>query len=360
MTYLFSIQGEGRGHLTQALALKEKLESRQHQVAAVIVSSSKELPSFFKEGIGCPVYTLPGPKFAVDKKNQGIKIGKSAWLAFCHLPLYWQSLKKTRAIIKEYSPDVLVSFYEPLLSSYCRLYRARRPLACIGHQYFVSHPASRWPRLGYFTKLAFLFYNWLTAGPASLRIALSFTNSPDVLKKKLFICPPLIRTAIKNRPMTHAPFILIYLLNAGYSAEIIGWCQTHPESRVEAFWDKPEPAHFGNNLVFYPLSGQKFIDRLAACRTYVSTAGFDSIAEAAYLQKNIVMIPTKNHFEQKYNAADAGRAGLAQQAGEFTSSLLIAEQQKNPSPKATRLFREWVDNYDNKIVDLLEKLADRK
>ena len=54
MKYLFIIQGEGRGHLTQALSLRQKLIAEGNQVVGVLVGKSpaRRLPSFFVEKMG--------------------------------------------------------------------------------------------------------------------------------------------------------------------------------------------------------------------------------------------------------------------------------------------------------------------
>ena len=76
MKYLFFVQGEGRGHLTQALALKEKLEKRSQEIVAIITGedSKHKLPAFFKEQIDCPLFTIDSPNFIVDKQEKGIKV----------------------------------------------------------------------------------------------------------------------------------------------------------------------------------------------------------------------------------------------------------------------------------------------
>jgi len=104
------------------------------------------------------------------------------------------------------------------------------------------------------------------------------------------------------------------------------------------------------------LSGQKFIDRLAACQAYVSTAGFDSIAEAAFLEKNILMVPTKNHFEQKCNAIDARRAGLAVSADDFDLSL-VTNNKKTHSDRSIKTYKEWVERSSDKIINILERYS---
>jgi UDP:flavonoid glycosyltransferase YjiC (YdhE family) len=46
--FLFVVQGEGRGHLTQALALQDILHNAGHKVVAVLVGKSyRKIPDFF-------------------------------------------------------------------------------------------------------------------------------------------------------------------------------------------------------------------------------------------------------------------------------------------------------------------------
>lgn len=50
MKVIFVIQGEGRGHLTQALALGQMLRHEGHEVVKVLVGKSKNrmIPAFFR------------------------------------------------------------------------------------------------------------------------------------------------------------------------------------------------------------------------------------------------------------------------------------------------------------------------
>ena len=61
--FLFVVQGEGRGHLTQAISLFEILTSAGHQVVAVMVGMDDEqnLPAFFREKIPVEINTFPAP-----------------------------------------------------------------------------------------------------------------------------------------------------------------------------------------------------------------------------------------------------------------------------------------------------------
>ena len=57
MRVLFIVQGEGRGHLTQAISMEKLLRSNGHEVVEVLVgkSESRRLPGFFSRNIKAPI-----------------------------------------------------------------------------------------------------------------------------------------------------------------------------------------------------------------------------------------------------------------------------------------------------------------
>lgn len=57
MKVLFVVQGEGRGHLTQAIAMEDLLRRNGHEVVEVLVdkSNSRSLPGFFNRNIKAPI-----------------------------------------------------------------------------------------------------------------------------------------------------------------------------------------------------------------------------------------------------------------------------------------------------------------
>lgn len=69
MKYLFIVQGEGRGHLTQAISLSQMLRRHGHEVVEVLVgkSSNREIPAFFLEKIEAKVRLLPARVFVMGK-----------------------------------------------------------------------------------------------------------------------------------------------------------------------------------------------------------------------------------------------------------------------------------------------------
>jgi hypothetical protein len=64
-TVMFVIQGEGRGHLTQAITLYEMLEKLGMEVCCMIIGGDeyKKPPDFFTRQIKVPVISVVSPKF---------------------------------------------------------------------------------------------------------------------------------------------------------------------------------------------------------------------------------------------------------------------------------------------------------
>lgn len=60
------------------------------------------------------------------------------------------------------------------------------------------------------------------------------------------------------------------------------------------FWDRWEESpvkKIDDTLSFYQLDDLKFLGQMSGCKTYASTAGFESVCEAMYLGKPLMMVP---------------------------------------------------------------------
>lgn len=355
MKYIFFVQGEGRGHLMQAITLKEKLEKRGHLISAVFVgmNPNKALPDFFAKRMNLTPKIINGPVLITDKKNKGINPRLSIISTIKGVRLWPRYIKEIKKTIKEENPDVLVSFYEPLSRIYQIYSREKRPFFIIGHQFFVEHSTFKFPPKNFIRKLGFLLYNNFLAGKKTTKIALSFIKEEDEKLKRLIVCPPLIRKEILEASIENQNFIMVYLLNSGYGKSVESWAELHPENNFETFCDKEE--NNLKNLHYNLLNDCSFAETIRKCSTYVSTAGFDSIAEAAYLDKNIIMIPTGHHFEQLCNAYDADRLGIAVYGKNFNPEI-ITEDKKTQLKKNRMIFKNWVDCEGDKIIEVLENI----
>ena len=141
MKFLFIVQGEGRGHLTQAITLEEILRRNGHEVVEVLVgkSSSRRLPGFFNRNIHAPVKRFVSPNFLPTPANKRVSLMRSVAYNLVKLPVYINSINYIRQRIEDSGADRVINFYELLTGLTYFLFRPSVPQICIGHQYLFLH-----------------------------------------------------------------------------------------------------------------------------------------------------------------------------------------------------------------------------
>lgn len=340
MNILFCIQGEGRGHLTQAMAVRNLLAATGHRVAGVVVGvgDARPLPDFFAAAMGQAPICLPTLGFQFQG-HRGVDRAGTLARAVCGLPRYARAYRQLARVIAERRPDVILNFFEPLAAMYA-LRRRRPPVLAIGHQFMFEHPTYlRAPNL----RLEQWGMKWYVRalGVADARLALSLYPAEDLPARRLVVCPPLLRQQLFTLTPVTGRYVLIYLLNHGYATQIIQWHRAHPAVPLHCFYDKPgAPAEecVDRTLTFHRLDGTKFLRMMAGCRAVVCTAGFESVSEAAWLGKPLFMVPVENHVEQQINALDAVRCGF----GITDRTFHLDRLAELPPCLDNDHFRKWV------------------
>ena len=346
MRILFVIQGEGRGHLTQALSLRQKLVGEGHEVVGVLVGKSpaRRLPAFFLDKIGVPVYPFESPNFLPTAKNKQVNLAVSIVYNLARLPKYLLSVRFINRMIRETEADVVVNFYELLTGFTYFLFRPKALMICIAHQYLFLHPDFKFPDENRLELAMLRFFTRLTAIGAAKKLALSFRKMREYGPAGLIVVPPLLRHEVLDIKSKQGEYLFGYLLNSGFSEEIIDWHRAHPEQELHFFWDrKTETAEFkvDERLSFHQLDDLLFLYYMSGAKAYATTAGFESVCEAMYLGKPILMVPT--HIEQACNAYDAALSGAGIVADCFDLDRL-SELSKNHSGNMS--FRHWVKQAD--------------
>jgi putative glycosyltransferase len=148
MKFLFIVQGEGRGHLTQAITLEEILRRNGHEVVEVLVgkSSSRRLPGFFNRNIHAPVKRFVSPNFLPTPANKRVSLMRSVAYNLVKLPVYINSINYIRQRIEASGADRVINFYELLTGLTYFLFRPSVPQICIGHQYLFLHKSFEFPK----------------------------------------------------------------------------------------------------------------------------------------------------------------------------------------------------------------------
>lgn len=313
MKYLFIIQGEGRGHLTQAIALSEMLYKSNHEVVGALVGSATgNIPAFFAEKFQSPSFSFASPCLVYCKKTKGLDVRKTLTNSILNLKTYVSSLRKINTIINQLNPDVIINFYDVLGGIHQFLFRPKMPMVCIAHQYLLLNPDFKHPQNHWFDKFLVNTNTKITALGATKKLALSFTPFSNYEQQSIYTIPPLLRPEITQISPTTENYILVYMTQHSLADELIKWHAKNPKVIIHCFWDKPQNTEvykYSRNLHFHRINGQKFLEMMQNCKGLVTTAGFESVCEAMYLGKPTMMIPVPKHYEQACNAIDAKRAG---------------------------------------------------
>lgn len=346
MKILFIIQGEGRGHLTQALSLRQKLTGEGHQIVGVLVGKSPArcIPEFFTEKINAPLYNFESPNFLPTAKNKQVNLLGSIGYNLLRLHKYLGSIRYIDRMIKETEADVVVNFYELLTGLTYLFTRPKAVMICIAHQYLFLHPDFSFPKLNTVSLFLLKFFTRVTAIGATKKLALSFRKMREVSNDKIVVVPPLLRKEVVNRSSRKGNYLHGYLLNSGFSEEVKAWHTEHPDVPMHIFWDKrgaEETTKVDDTLSFHQLNDIRFVKYMAGAKAYATTAGFESVCEAMYLNKPVLMVPT--HIEQACNAYDASLSGAGVIADRFDlDALLHLSETHQPNPA----FRHWVKQAD--------------
>lgn len=353
MRFVFIVQGEGRGHMTQAVSLMQILECKGHDVSRIVVGKSRnrEIPLFIKHAFGNKMLLLDSPNFVLDRKQKRIRFIKSIVHGVLGLRRYIGSVRKLRACLRSENPDLVVNFYDLLAGLAYFVRPLDIPYVCVGHQYLCLHSAFKFPRGHFIQRKLFRFYTRITAIGATKLLALSFRQLPSLLSSRLLVVPPLLRKEVFQLHPEKGSFILGYLLNKAYAEEVIAWHKEHPEEVAHFFWDNAHAAEetvVHRNLVFHTLSDTKFLDYMRRSKGVVTTAGFESVCEAMYLGKPLLLVPSYGHFEQLTNAIDAVSSG----AGVYAQSFMI-QQFVDYIPRHRNdydTFKAWVESAGQQFI----------
>lgn len=352
MRFLFTVQGEGRGHYTQALSLSSMLRKNGHEVIGVLVGTSdnRQIPSFFTDKIGAPIYEFSSPNFTSFYKQRRPNIFMSVAKNISRPFIFRKSLHTVRDKIRELRPDVVINFYEMITGMAYELYKFDKklniPMICIAHQYILLNNNYKTTAEQDVKYYLLRMLSRITSNRASKILALSFRNIPR--SGKVVAMPPLLRSEVFELEPQEGDYIHGYMLNTGYFDEVSDWHEKHPEVPLRFFWDKKgaeEKTIIDSNFILQTLNDDFFLKSMAGSKAYATTSGFESICEALYYRKPTLMIPV--HFEQEFNAFDAALSGAGVTAKSFNLSTLIEFIPKYTPDEG---FCDWVHKAEDMFI----------
>jgi uncharacterized protein (TIGR00661 family) len=336
--------------MSQAIALQEYLEKAGHAVEKVFVGCdpSGSVPGYFQAVFQEKLERFFHPYFLRLPNRKGIYVGRTLGVNFLRSFLYLREIRRLRAEINGIKPDVVFNFYELVGALALRKVDTSIVRIGIGH-HFYHHLT------GYPCHKGSAFHRWffslLSRGimrSCDRVLALSFRKESG--RGKIEVVPPLIRYAFRQISYQPGERFLVYLLYGGFLYDLIVMARANPDFHADVFTTLEPEMELPPGIQVHPLSDEKFREKMAHCKGLITTAGFDTVAEAAYLGIPLMVIPSRNHFEQQCNRVDAERSGLAKGVDHLEPGM---EQQMHiPNNQE---YNEWVKRIEELMIKSLEK-----
>jgi uncharacterized protein (TIGR00661 family) len=281
---LFAIQGTGNGHLTRA------------EDVIPILRDYGQL-DLFVSGAQADV-KLPYP---IKYKSKGLSFffGTSGGINF--LKTFKQnSSKEVYKEIKKFpieKYDLVINDFEPISAWACR----RRGVRCVGlsHQSALLSPNVPKPKnidpVG-----EWVLHNY---APTKLNVSFHF----DAFDTNIFT--PVIRQGIRECKNENGEHYTVYL-PAYDDRKLVPLLARIPNIKWQIFSKHAKKAYRVGKLTVSPVNKEAFAASMTSAAGILCGAGFETPAEALFLQKKLMVIPMKSQLEQHYNAAALKQMGV--------------------------------------------------
>ncbi len=297
---------EGNGHLTQALAYKERLNLDESEASVAIVAKKRKgIPLYFKKEFNS-IIDYDGFDFVFGKSGN-VVVWKSFVKNIFKIPLIVKSFLSLLKYIKKEKPDKIINFYDPVVGLTALFCRDVKYVA-VAHQFTME--VSLYPKIKgfYIQKMVLKILNF-TCSLRAQKVGLSYY---DIHSNDFPIIPPLLRKETYIKSNAVEPFILVYLVNEEMLRDLFCEARKFPLMKIECFSRLTKDyKNIPENIELNELDAKLFQEKMKVCSGVICSGGFETSSEAIYQNKPLLMIPCRNHYEQYANSYDAEQAGFA-------------------------------------------------
>ncbi len=284
MKILYAIQGTGNGHISRARDIIPCLMEKG-ELDVLISGTEADVDLDF------PVkYKFIGLSFVFGQKG-GVDLFSTYKKA--KLKRFYDEVKSLS--VEDY--DMVINDFEPVSAWACRLSHKN----CIGlsHQAAVLDKRSPHPSSKDIVGKSIL----KKYAPVTDKYGFHFQS----YSKRIFT--PVIRSEIRTGTSIRLPHYTVYL--PAYSDEkIIKILKEIKGVAWEVFSKHSKDTYEYKNISFCPINNEGFIRSLVTCTGVLCGAGFETPAEALFLQKKLMVIPMEGQYEQQCNAAALKEMGV--------------------------------------------------
>lgn len=284
MKILYAVQGTGNGHLSRALDIIPILQTLgEVDILVSGIQADIQLPFPVK-------YRLHGLSFIFGKSG-----GVDLWRTFMSSTVR-RFVKEINTLpVEQY--DLIINDFEPISAWACQT----RDIPCIGlsHQIGALHPASPKPEetdmLG-----KFIMKNY---APTSSAYGFHFKAYHED------VYTPVIRESIRQLDPQDKGHYTVYLPSYD-DAHLLKNLSKFSDVKWDVYSKHNKSKFTLNNVTINPIESDTFVKSMANASGVLCGAGFETPAEALYLQKKLLVVPMKNQYEQHLNAASLEQMGV--------------------------------------------------
>ena len=291
-------------------------------------------PDYFRDAFGEKLEIFHSPYLLRTPNRKGIYVGRTILFNLVRSFAYLIEVRRIRKKINELGPDVVFNLYD--LVGALALRRISPGIRRIGisHQFFLHLDGYRCPGGSTLHRRLLALHTRLVMGSCDRVLALSFRESAG--NERITVVPPLIRRKVRELSYRPGERYLAYLLTGGFFFDLILLSREYPGLEADVFTGLTTEMELPPGIRLYRPDQELFLEKLSVCRAVITTSGFDTVAEAAFLGIPLAVIPVQNHYEQWCNSYDVEASGIGIRATRPDASMLDRLR-----PTENMNYREW-------------------
>ncbi|GAB0156099.1 glycosyltransferase family protein [Chryseobacterium sp. Alg-005] len=283
MKILYAFQGTGNGHIARAQEIIPLLK-KYVSVDTLISGHQSQLKA----------------DFDINFQFKGISLlyNKTGGLSYRKTFTENKFIEAAKDIknLKLSDYDLIINDFEPLTGWACKL--KQLPMIELSHQASMSFKETPKPeKKDFFGEMVLKYYV-----PSERKIGFHFENYHPQIKK------PVIRRKIRNLTPDKKGFYVVYL--PSFSDENIIRILKQIPVEWKVFSKYSNLQFREGNVEIFPIDETQYLKYFESCEGILCNAGFETPAEALFMDKKLFVIPIHNQYEQECNACALDKIGI--------------------------------------------------
>jgi uncharacterized protein (TIGR00661 family) len=281
---LYAIQGTGNGHIARAEDIIPILQ--QYGDLDLFVSGAQaDIKLSYKVK-----YKSKGLSFFFGKSG-GIDLLKTFQRNSSK-----EAYKEVRNFpVEKY--DLVINDFEPISAWACR----KKEIPCVGLSHQTALLSNRVPQPKIFDPIG----EWIIKNYAPVKAHVSF----HFARFDTEIYTPVIRARVREAEVHDKGHYTVYL-PAYDDKKLVALLAKIPGVKWHIFSKHAKKPYHVSKISVYPVNNEEFTVSMATAKGVLCGAGFETPAEALYLNKKLMVVPMKRQYEQHYNAAALKQMGV--------------------------------------------------